>query len=267
VPLHSRIIEVNGVPVTTKVQIKEVVTKLRPEVNPVPFVLALDSTLPVERAATAPATATDPKSAPAGTTKMKKPMKRPAGGATQARARRDSVALLSKSGFDGAAQMNILSTFERSRLDPTRWEEALTKLGVEKLTELAKAVEAEQQRESRSPLGNEDAAQKEEREPEERAPQQVKIPLSLATTFEVEEGNTQQLRSQLFESPSPRRQTSGRATGKVMQKPQGAGGHGRGAAMARRNSIAMMQGDRGLDAFTAGMHLISSPSLRFLWHG
>ena len=269
VPLHSSIIEVNGVPVKSKPEIKEVVTKLPPEVDPVPFVIALNSTLAAERAGTAPAGLAGPTPAPAGTAKMKKPMKRPAHGATQARARRDSVALLAKSGFDGAAQMNILSTFERSRLDPARWEEALIKLGAEKLTELAAAVEAEQHRGTRSSSGSQSSAQKEEQEPTKLPREQMKSPSSLsgipevstlATTFEVEEGNTQQLRSQLFESPSPRTRASGGAHGKVMRKPQGSTAHSRGAVMARRNSIAMMQGERGLDAFTAGKSYMQFPS-------
>jgi hypothetical protein len=273
VPISSRIVEVNGVPVTTKLDIKEVTSKLPPEVNPVGFVLAVNSSSLDEASHTAQGVLeTGSKSDPVvGAKKMKKPMKRPAHGSSQARARRDSVALLSKSGFDGAAQMNILSTFERSQLDPNRWEEALTKLGVDKLAELASAVEAEQQSSSRGGSADQEDTQKEESGSEELRLEQVEVPTSrpLAPTFEVEAGNTQQLRSQLFESPSPRSPAVARSAGKVMQKPQARGARGRGAAMARRNSIAMMQSERGLDAFTAGkpllrlLHLIQIPCTCF----
>eukprot|EP01047_Picozoa_sp_COSAG01_P021337 COSAG01_NODE_1235_length_11106_cov_3.058962_10_plen_496_part_00 len=79
---------------------------------------------------------------------MKKPSGRARGAPLQAGgaqiARRNSMSLLASKGFDLAAQMNVLTTFDAGGLDPERWEEALTKISPERLEQLAKVVAEEQ---------------------------------------------------------------------------------------------------------------------------
>jgi hypothetical protein len=108
---------------------------------------------------------------------MKKPVGRARGAPLQAGgaqiARRNSMSLLASKGFDLAAQMNVLTTFDAGGLDPERWEEALTKISPERLEQLAKVVAEEQDSDRRrasqrgAPSEGLDTFQEEDEEDEE----------------------------------------------------------------------------------------------------
>ena len=158
-------------------------------------------------------------------------------------------------GLDASAQMHVLTTFERAKLDPARWEEAIGRLGADSLVALAESVEAEEsggRPGTRAAPSLEDVREEEEEAPGEGAAAERD---GAAQTFEVEvslaSGNTQQLRSQLFE---PRSSSASEAPAAGRPKPRAMKKSGArradGLAVARRNSVAIAS-ERGLDALTA----------------
>ena len=170
------------------------------------------------------------------------------------RARRDSLAIMQSQGLAASAQMQVLTTFERAKLDPARWEEAIGRLGADSLVALAESVEAEEnggRPGTRAAPSLEDVREEEEAPGEGAAAEQG----GAAQTFEVEvslaSGNTQQLRSQLFE---PRSSSASEAPAAGRPKPRAMKKSGarraEGLAAARRNSVAIAS-ERGLDALTA----------------